>query len=38
LKVKLADYEFEIKKVEEDFAEFKLLAKIEKDKCTKKLR
>lgn len=38
LKVKLADYEFQLKKMGEDFAEFQLLAKMDKDKSIKKLR
>jgi hypothetical protein len=38
LKVKLADYEFELKKMGEDFAEFQLLAKMERDKHVKRLR
>jgi hypothetical protein len=38
LRVKLADYEFELKKMGEDFAEFQLLAKMERDKHVKRLR
>jgi hypothetical protein len=38
LKVKLADYEFELKKMGEDFAEFQLLAKMERDRHVRRLR
>jgi hypothetical protein len=38
LKVKVADYEFELKKMGEDFAEFQLLAKMERDRHVKRLR
>lgn len=38
LRLKVADYEFELKKMTEDFAEFQLLAKMEKDKLVKRLR
>ena len=38
IKAKLADREFEVKRLEEDFAEYKLLSRLEHDKTNKKLK
>lgn len=38
LRARLADYQFEIKKLEEDFAEFRLLSGLEKEKAVRRLR
>ena len=36
--MKINDYQFELKKTEEDFAEFKVLSRLEKDKEVRKFR
>ncbi len=38
MRVQVADLQFELKKVSEDFAEFKLLSKMEKDKTVRKIK
>ena len=37
LKVKINDYEFEMKKMEEDYADFKVKSKIERERETRRL-
>lgn len=38
LKVKLSNYEFELKKLQEDQAQYKLMSKMDRDKDTKRLK
>ena len=38
LKARIADYQFELKKLQEDFAEFRLLSGLEKEKAVRRLR
>lgn len=38
LKVRVSDYEFELKKIEEDFAGYKIITRMEREKEVRRLR